>query len=178
MTTSAWDDILDDDETIVWQGRPVGGLNLKTTHLFPIIFGFFFAGFALFWMIAASRAGGYFWMFGLLHFGVGLAISGGMLINPIIAAKRTWYTLTNKRGMIARTSILGQKSLSSYPINADTQIEYVTKTFEKGSVFFANKQVRNRKRQNRTRNVPVGFENITDAANVQRLIRDIQKAAQ
>ena len=55
-----WDGILDEGEDIRWQGRPGTKVVWKIGHIFSVLFGLAFAGFALFWMIMASRAGGFF----------------------------------------------------------------------------------------------------------------------
>ena len=65
MTAPAgWEGILDTGETILWQGRPDGKIVLRPANTATFVFGLAFAGFALFWMIMASTAGGFFWAFG------------------------------------------------------------------------------------------------------------------
>jgi len=76
---TGWGDILDPGETILWQGRPDGAMVLKLSNIVMLVFGLFFAGFALFWMVLAASAGGVFWMFGLIHFSVGIGIAFGAL---------------------------------------------------------------------------------------------------
>lgn len=168
-----WEGILDPDEQIIWQGRPDGAFVLKPAMIGLAIFGTFFAGFALFWMIAASMAGGIFWMFGLLHFGVGVSLVVGSLMGPSYVRRRTWYTLTDQRAMIAKVFPLKGRSLKSYPITKDTNIEYADDGIP--SVFFATEQKR---RKGGHYSVPVGFERITDAKAVMQMIRKIQKDAE
>ncbi len=69
-----WDGILEMGETIPWQGRPDSHFRIKIGQIPVLLFGSAFSGFALFWMLTAASAGGYFWMFGLIHFSVGIGI--------------------------------------------------------------------------------------------------------
>ncbi|SFR58796.1 hypothetical protein SAMN04488005_3059 [Yoonia tamlensis] len=167
---SAWDGILDADETILWQGRPDPKFMFKPTMIFTTLFGMAFAGFALFWMVMAGSAGGYFWMFGLIHFAVGVGIIAGSILYPSYKRRRTWYTLTNRRAFIATVLPLLGKRLKSYPITEDTQIEFQDNAIP--SVMFATETKRGK---NSTYTVPIGFEHIPDARQVMTLLRSVQK---
>ena len=170
VSNAGWDGLLDDGENILWQGRPDGGFAFKTSMIFLTVFGLFFAGFALFWMTMASMAGGYFWMFGLIHFAVGVGIIAGSILYPSYKRRRTWYTLTNRRAFIATVLPLLGKRLKSYPITEDTQIEFQDNAIP--SVMFATETKRGK---NSTYTVPIGFENISDARQVLTLLRSVQK---
>lgn len=56
---SGWEGILADGEEILWQGRPSINMSNNSRRIPAMIFGLFFAGFALFWMVLASQAGGF-----------------------------------------------------------------------------------------------------------------------
>ncbi|MGR3503149.1 aspartate carbamoyltransferase catalytic subunit [Pseudaestuariivita sp.] len=167
-----WDSILDNGERILWQGRPDGRFSVPVQNWFMVVFGLFFTGFALFWMILASGAGGTFWMFGLLHFSVGFGIIFFSVTWPTFVRRRTWYTLSDRRAFLATDLPLSGKRLKSYPISSDTALELGGDT--PGSVYFAH---RTKRTKNGTRSVPVGFERIPDAADVMRLMRDVQRGA-
>lgn len=172
QSDDGWDGLLDDDEPIIWQGRPDGRFVFKPQMIFLTLFGLFFAGFALFWMIGAAQAGGVFWMFGLLHFSVGIGIVASSIFGSTFLRRRTWYTLTDRRAFIARKLPFLGRSLKSYPITKDTVVEY--RDAKRPSVMFASEQKRGK---NGTREVPVGFEHIADARSVLQMIRNIQKDA-
>ena len=87
--------ILDAGEGILWQGQPDGRFTFGLGDSLTGLFGFFFAAFALFWMVLAAQAGGFFWAFGLLHFSVGVALAVGGPIWRAYRLRRTWYTLTD-----------------------------------------------------------------------------------
>ena len=64
----SWEHLLASDEEILWQGSPKAGVRLEWSSPFIPLFFLFFTGFSVFWMIQASKAGGFFWTFGLLFF--------------------------------------------------------------------------------------------------------------
>ncbi|PSL20990.1 aspartate carbamoyltransferase catalytic subunit [Shimia abyssi] len=167
--TDGWDGILDPDEEILWQGRPDGAIVFSVDRIIPFVFGLFFAGFALFWMIMAAQAGGFFWMFGLLHFGVGISFSIGPILWSAYRRRNSWYTLTNRRAFIATNLAIRGKSLDSYPITGSTILEIVDGPMP--SLWFASRPKRSK---HGTRNIKIGFERIAQARDVYRVMRDIQ----
>lgn len=167
---SVWNDILSRDEQILWQGRPDQGFHLGLGNLFGAAFGIFFAGFALFWMVMASQAGGIFWMFGLLHFSVGAGLVLFSIFGDTYRRRHTWYTLTTQRAFIATALPLLGRKLKSYPISTDLPLEYVNGPPD--SLHFASET---RRTKNGTRAVPIGFMRIDDGKKVYAMVRDIQK---
>ncbi|SMO62462.1 hypothetical protein SAMN06265173_107121 [Thalassovita litoralis] len=175
MTTAqGWEDILDQDEQILWQGRPDGAVVISPLSLLPALFGLFFAGFALFWMIMASKAGGIFWMFGLIHFSVGLGLAFGAVFGKPYKYRHTWYTLTNKRAFIATDLPFRGKRLKSYAIDSTSPLSMEDEG-RFAAVQFATETYRTK---NRTRTRRVGFDRITDGHHVYRLMRDIRSSDQ
>lgn len=166
---AGWDGILGDDETILWQGRPDGAVTLRLQNLALLVFGLFFAGFALVWMVLAAAAGGGFWMFGLIHFAVGIGIATGALFWGAFRRRRTWYTLTDRRAFIATDLPLLGRRLKSWPIDADTMLD-----LEDADLATVNFARETRRGKNGHYQVAVGFERIADGKAVYRLMRDIQ----
>ena len=170
MNNQGWENILDADENVLWQGRPDRKIVWKLAHAFTFVFGLAFAGFALVWMALASQAEGGYWMFGMIHFSVGLGIA---ILPPFWGAWRrrhTWYTLTDRRAFIATDLPFRGRRLKSYPIDDDTAIEYDPGT--PASIHFAHEY---RRTKNGSRRVDIGFERIDDGDAVYRLIRDAQR---
>jgi hypothetical protein len=167
-----WQGILDDDEEIRWQGRPDGAVVWKLRYFFTGIFGLFFAGFALFWMAMAASAGGYFWTFGLIHFSVGIGIAVVPPFGNAWRRRHSWYTLTDRRALIATDLPLVGRKLKSYPIRRDTMLEF--DSAEPATIIFSSET---RRTKNGTRTVKIGFDRIPDGRSVYALIREIQKAA-
>ncbi len=170
MSSADWGKHLQEGEEIVWQGRPDVAISLGVKEIGMAIFGTFFAGFALFWMIAASRGDGGFWMFGLLHFSVGASLVAWSIFGGAFRRKRTWYTLTNRRAFIASDMPIRGRSLKSYPITQNLPIDYLDNAVP--SILFATETKRGK---NGTHDVPVGFERIADAPRVLEHIRKIQQ---
>ncbi|WP_343231114.1 aspartate carbamoyltransferase catalytic subunit [Thalassovita aquimarina] len=142
----------------------------KPANVMTFLFGLAFAGFALFWMIMASMAGGFFWMFGLIHFSVGIGISIGGLFWSAYRRRHSWYTLTNRRAFIATDLPLKGRSLHSYPITADTVLD-----LEEGALSTLHFAATLRRTKNGQRRVRLGFERIADGRAVYRMMRDIQR---
>ena len=169
-TPSGWEGILDPGEAVLWQGRPDTKVTWKIHHFVSFLFGLAFAGFALFWMIMASQAGGAFWMFGLIHFFVGVGIAVGPPYWSAWKRRHTWYTLTDSRAFIATDLPLKGRALKSYPITEATMLDY--DSGEPASIHFAHEY---RSTKNGSRRVPIGFERIEGGAEVYRMMRDIQR---
>ena len=164
-----WQGLLGADERIVWQGTPSGKLRLEFRSPFEPLFFTFFTGFSIFWMIMASRAPGYFWMFGLLFFFVGSYSLVGVHFWKSYLRTQSHLTLTNRRAFIA-TTVFGKRKLKSYPITPNTVLEYVDGTL--GSIFFAKEELRG---EDGTTVIPIGFELIEDARSVFALFRKVQE---
>ncbi len=172
MAAAGWEGILDEGETIVWQGRPDGAFEFRLGDIFTGIFGLFFAGFALFWMVMASAAPGPFWMFGLLHFGVGVSIMIGPPVWRTWRRRHTWYTLTTRRAFIATDMPMMGRKLKSYPITEDTPLTLEGDT--PGTVIFATER---RRRKNGYYDADIGFERLDNAGEVYSLMRKTQRGA-
>ncbi|MBD3664444.1 aspartate carbamoyltransferase catalytic subunit [Sulfitobacter aestuariivivens] len=164
-----WEGLLDEDEVIVWQGRPEPGIRLEWEHpILPLLF-LVFTGFSVFWMIKASQAPGPIWMFGLLFFGVGVYNLVGIHFWKAHKRSRTFYTLTNKRAFIA-TATAGSRRLKSYPIDADTPLEFQTGVYQ--DIWFAKEVTRRNKRDIIRR---IGFERLSDGRDAYAKMRQVQQ---
>lgn len=181
-----WDDILDSDESILWQGRPDGVIVWRDALSFQSAFGVFFTGFALAWltMLRAMTAQAsntpfamqaIFELIGWLFVGIGLYTVVGRLPMDAWRRRRTWYTLTTKAAYIA-TDLAGRRGLKRYDVARMT--DPALHDDSPGSVFFAEeiKTFTSRRRggaqRTRTQRVPIGFVRIDDARRVFRLINE------
>ena len=168
-TPQGWDSILDPGEKILWQGRPDGAVTLRPRNIMMLVFGLFFAGFALFWMIMAAQAGGGFWMFGLIHFSVGLGVIFSAVFWGAFKRRRSWYTLTNNRAIIASDLPIIGKRLKSWPINAESILE-----LEQGPPDTVNFAETYKRGKNGATRISIGFERIQGGRDVYRMMRSIQ----
>lgn len=185
-TPTGWEGILDEGETILWQGRPDTQIVWSSLLSFQSFFGLFFGGFAAFWismaLLGVREAGGIFILFPL--FGVPFLLAGlysfiGHIFWNAYVRGRSWYTLTDRAAYIA-TEIFGKRRLKTYPY-ADMQPPELQDNTP-GSVIFAEDiTVHSNRRRGRTRRltqrVPVGFMRIDDARAVYRILSDRRKAA-
>lgn len=169
-TPPGWEGLLDPGERILWQGRPGTAVRLGASDIFMMVFGTFFAGFALFWMFMASLAGGLFWLFGSIHFAVGLGIILWPVLGRPYVRRHTWYTLTDNRAFIARDLPVKGRSLKSYPITAETTL--TLEDHQPGTVIFASEW---RRGKNGNYETKIGFKDIDDARAVYALMRGIQR---
>ena len=169
-TGNGWDNILVPGERILWQGRPNPGIQIGLGQVLSAAFGALFAGFAAFWMLMASRAGGYFWTFGLIHFSVGVGLVIGSFTFAPWRRRHTWYTLTDRRAFIATDMPLRGRTLKSWTIDGDSVIEIGMDD----SVNFARDF---HQTKNGTRIAHVGFERIAEPDHVFRLMQQIRDRA-
>lgn len=170
---AGWEGILDEDEQIVWQGRPDPAFHVGFGSLFIALFGLVFAGFAVFWMVMASQAGGGFWMFGLIHFSIGAALVFNAVFGETIRRRGTWYTLTTRRAFIATNLPFKGKKLKNYAITGMTPLVFFAGPL--ATIHFA-KEVRRGSKGNRF-TVPVGFERIEDGETVYKAFRKVQEGS-
>ena len=171
---AGWEGILDPGERILWQTRPAQGFYMDLVKLPLAIFGLFFAGFALFWMVMASQVGGVFWMFGLIHFSVGIGLAFSAVAWGTVKRRGTWYTLTNRRAFIATELPFKGKRLDSYAITPDTRLSL--RQGNPGSVIFGREERRGNK--GRVYTVDIGFERIAEVDRAYQIMRDIQRRAE
>jgi hypothetical protein len=170
-TPTGWEGILDEGERILWQGRPGQEFHIGIGQVFGALFGLFFAGFALFWMVMAAQAGGAFWMFGLIHFSAGVAMVVGTLYGNTWKRRHTWYTLTDRRAFVATDLPFKGRNLKSYPIKPDTLIDY--SAGPPATIQFAEEWKRGSK--GRRYKVKVGFERIADGEHVMSKVREAKE---
>ncbi len=170
---SGWTGHLDDDERILWQGRPDGRLRIRLSSLATSIQGAFLMAFALFFANVTFEMtvgeGVWHWILPALALPfvlVGVYMLVGQYLWDTLRRRRTWYTLTDRRAFIAR-HLLG-RNLAEHPIDATTRLEFQERRGGLGTIWFSGNRQRGRNRR-------VGFEMIGDARRVHKMMRFIQK---
>jgi hypothetical protein len=167
---AGWEGLLDQDETILWQGRPDTGIAVLPGQLFEICFGLFFTGFSMYWMVIASQAGGVFWMFGLFFF-AGLGI---ITRSNLLAAQRRHFnhcTLTSKRAVIATNVSLFWRSLKFYLITANSLLE-LNEQGAFGKIIFL--RLAPPEADGGTNRQNFGFKRISKAQEIYAMMRKVQ----
>ena len=167
--SNRWEDYLNPNEKLLWQGAPATGLRFSGAGLAISFFGIFFLAFSLFWMGMASSIGngGFFWLFGFPFVLVGVWLVAGHWFFDAYRRRRSRYALTNKRALIART-VFGRR-MESYPIKSDSEISLISGALD--SVYFAQK-IHYSKNGRQVKNI--GFRFIADGQEVYDLLRKVQ----
>lgn len=171
---AGWEGILEEGEQILWQGAPDPRVIFSLTQIPEILFGLFFAGFALFWTTMASLTGGIFGLFGLPFLVVGLMVIFKSNYLMAFLNRHTYYTLTSRRAIIATSFPYVKREMKSYPIDAKTEIE-LSQEDEFGTIIFHRKLWHSRRSGSRSKDI--GFYRIQDARRVFSLMRQIQQEA-
>lgn len=113
-----WEGILEAGEEILWQGRPDAVFAITREDVIPLAF----SGFALLWMGIAATAGAFFWMFGLIHFSAGLAMTAYAALRDTLARRYSYYTLTSRRAIIGLSYPWRTPSLRKFRITQNTKV--------------------------------------------------------
>jgi succinate dehydrogenase hydrophobic anchor subunit len=170
---AGWTGQLEDDERILWQGRPDGRVRIRASGLIMSVLGAVLLGFALFWVNVtfAMTVGETLWHWVLPALAIPvLALGVFMLIGQYIwdalRRRRTWYTLTDRRAFVARHLI--RRNLTEYQIDARTSLQFQERRGGLGTIWFTANPTGGRKGR-------AGFELIGDARRVHKMMRFIQK---
>ena len=151
---------LNDDETIIWQGRPEQGIIRNPVH---IGWGLALSALGL-WLIISNLG---FPLRAKAVAGLVLFFTGGYLVcfHAIVEKNRratTFYALTNQRAILAYS--LG---ILAYPVSPTARITLRKGTYD--TVFLAFNQ------QTTARLRGIGFGHLKNGDPVYNLMRDIQK---
>ena len=170
-----WDGILHPGERILWQGRPDGKVAFSAAGLVVSVFGLVFVAVAAGWtMVALSIPGGagvLMALFGLPFAGIGLYLTVGHWFVSARLRRRTFYTLTDRRALVGRTSRTG-RTLDSHPIGPETELELIEGPPD--TIWFAREVVRHDEGESIQL---IGFERIADGRQVLALMRQVQRGA-
>lgn len=170
---------LEDDERILWQGRPSGRVRVTWARCVTSVFGLIYVAFALFWMSAAASIvdGQGPLLAALPLLGLPVALIGanmavGQYLWDAIRRRRTWYTLTDRRAMISR-KVFGRRNTASHTIDHRTRLDFKHRRDGSGTIWFGSGRRRWLGRKSRR----AGFEMIDDVRRVHKMMRYIQKEA-
>jgi hypothetical protein len=143
-----WENILDPDERILWQGQPRDGIEWAGLFDMQTVFGVFFTFFAMAWvnmtsemtsqMRGAPMVFKLFPLFGLIFAAIGLDMVIGRHLRAAYVRHGTRYTLTSKAVYIA-TQPLGKRKLQRYGLEQTSVPELTDGT--PGSVYFGSRLI-------------------------------------
>ena len=196
LSPSGWDGILEEGETILWQGAPDGAVDFSGIWSLQSLFAVFFTGFSLFWImltfsITAQMTDNIgqvfhlaFPLFGVPFLLVGLQLLLGRFWADARRRRNSHYTLTNRAAYIGvRTK--GTRSLDRYAIGPNNPITLEEGTL--GAIWFARASYsrprvmvqpgRGVMRGGATNSqARIGFERLADAREVYAMMRKVQIA--
>jgi hypothetical protein len=168
-----WEGILAPGERILWQGRPDGRLTLRSSGAGQLIGGLAFAAMGLVWMAVALGEGEVLGaLMGLPHVAVGLGLAVGPVFWSAHVRRHSWYTLTDRRAIVATDYWPKGKALRDWPIGPDSPLALMP-----GTPAGVQVAIEERLRNKRTVRVPVGFERIAEAGHVLALMQGIARGA-
>lgn len=168
---AGWDGVLQPGERILWQGRPDATFTLRGHSKVLMLVGGLFSAVALvFIAVGVTQGIVAFMVFPLVHLAVGLGLLVGAPMWRSYRWRNTWYTLTDRRAIIATDHWPKGRDLRLYPLGPDTPLAIATRPMP--VVQFANVHIRTK---HGTRLQPLGFERIPDAEAVFEMISAIKQ---
>ncbi|WP_116787583.1 PH domain-containing protein [Flavobacterium psychrotrophum] len=122
------------DETILWTGRPPGGVIFRASDIFLIPFSILWFGFAVFWEVSVveSDAPLLFRLWGIPFLCVGLYISIGRFFIDSHKRKNTVYAITHERILIK--SGIFSSEINSVSIRTLSGVTFTTKADGSGTI--------------------------------------------
>ncbi|MEZ5013983.1 MAG: PH domain-containing protein [Chitinophagales bacterium] len=125
---------LDNNEKLVWTGRPKTGIVFRTADILLIPFSLLWCGFAIFWFTTAWSSGApfFFVIFGIPFVIIGLIFVFGRFIIDAKQRENTYYGLTDDR-IIIKSGIY-RKVIKSLNVKTLSDIEYVEKRDGSGTI--------------------------------------------
>ena len=169
-------------ETLLWSGRPRGGLRLRPQDAALIPFSLLWGGFSFFWEASVFRTGApfFFKLWGVPFVCVGLYVIFGRFFVDAAMRARTTYGVTNERivilsGLLSpETKSLSLRTLGDVSLS-ERGDRSGTITFGSGpafAIFYPGGAWPGSRR-----NMPPAFEMIEHAKEVYDIVRQAQKTA-
>ncbi|PHQ99198.1 MAG: aspartate carbamoyltransferase catalytic subunit [Marinosulfonomonas sp.] len=170
IAPTGWEDIFEEGEELLWQGRPDGAVVWQKKHNVTALMGLAVTGFGVFWIVSSWQVGNDFWVFGLGFLLLGPALAIAPPYMNAMMRRSTWYSLSNRRAFIATERENVGRKLAAYIIRPDFTLDYDGQT--PGSIIFA---IEVRQPGNSAYRVSIAFERISEAAEVYEMMRGIQE---
>jgi len=109
------------EEVVLWNSQPNASKIFTKYDIFFVPFSILWFGFAIFWVIGASKAGGFLGAFGIPFLFLGAYMSVGRFFVKKQTKSHLYYIITNKRVICINTNKYGEirrmvaSSLTSIP---------------------------------------------------------------
>ena len=161
-----WKGILEPGEQILWQGRPERPLRFQIVDGANAVQGLLMVGFGIFWIWMLPGFDLLFIAAGLFIIGLGLRQIIGPVLSQAVLLRHSFYTLTDRRALVATDLPVQGRRLATYPISFETPATYLPS--EPPSILFGP-PVHGRKKR-------PGFMYIPDADQVIEMMRKIERS--
>lgn len=162
---AGWEGILEPGERVIWQGQPDPDTRWQPPEGRDLRDGIAMSAFGILWCVAVAVNGSIAWVVGLLFLGIGAYKLAGQPYWQTRKLRRTTYTLTTTRAIIA-TETGGRRRMTSYPIDAETPV--ATDGVEPATITFATRYANGVAQ-------PIGFERVRPGREVLGHFRAVQK---
>ena len=178
LAAKTWEHFLEEGERVLWHGRPDAVKLFSPTATKNFVVGIPLIAFGAVMVNVTWPQHGNFqgmwpvWVIAALLIGAGLGYSLTAPYRDRAKRMRTWYTLTNKRAVIATD--IKRREFTSYPITSENDIRLPI-FGPKTTVWFAQ-HVDPADDHDDTDDITlIGFELIKDAPYVADLLEDIKR---
>ena len=171
------------DERLLWWGQPDPAKHFSAHDAFLIPFSVLWAGFSIFWIVAAARSQASlpFVLFGVPFVAMGLFFVFGRFIVKARRKRQTTYALTDRRALVA----IGEGSLSESPVHhqpverkRSRDKRHLTVTFGRSSAsLFSGPSYANTGMEffDQSGGRPLGFYDVPDVNGLEAAIADITR---
>ncbi len=125
---------LNDNESLLWAGKPKSGFFFRQIDIFLIPFSILWSGFIIFWLYSAYTSGAplVFLLFGIPFALIGVYLLFGRFFYDAKQRKNIIYGLTEKRIIIKST--LFSKKIQIINLQTLSNIQYIEKSDGSGSI--------------------------------------------
>ena len=149
-------------ETVLWTGTPGKIPASQTSPILPI-FAIFWMGFAIFWTISATAAGGPFGLFGLFFI-----FFGGFMFHSVFFGKRNLlktavYAVTDYRAIIITHDRNGM-NCTEYVFSALSSVNLESINGDRGTIRFAEEQIYSEYNRGLYRKRTINLDNVKKSA--------------
>jgi len=129
---------IDNDETLIWTGKPKQGITFKSSDLFMIPFSLMWGGFAILWEYTVISTDAHFILkiWGIPFVLIGLYMIFGRFFFDSASRKNTIYGMTENRILIK--SGVFKKSIKSLNIKTLNDITLIEKSNGSGTIFLGS----------------------------------------
>ncbi len=168
---------LHEGEKILWVGQPYTTAKFKPNPA-TLLFMLFWTGFAVFWTVTASAAGGAFGLFGLPFLAVGFFMLYTITIGSKKRMQNTIYAVTDRRAILltnGRTTNMTEYIFSRLPSISLENVRGTTGTIRfQSEVIYHNHRSRYGRRSSvtMTESYDTAFVAIDDVQKVYNLISE------